>query len=150
MAILDAENCFTMDLTTGTIPQTLVNLAPGGVASTNVIDTGSTKDVGPGNKIQILAQITTTVTSADGMTDITFKLQTDSAAAFNVAVVDLGTVTVPIASMVKGYQIPLVVVPQHAKRYLRMFVDDVGGTANAGAFVASVVSGVQQGFGHTF
>lgn len=109
-------------------------------ASTNVIDTGSTKDDGKAANIPLLIQC---VEDFNNLTSLTATLQTDDAEGFGSAV-DLYEVTIPLADLVAGYQTPVITLPQGVKRYLRLNYTVTGATApTAGAVTAGLVAGVQ-------
>jgi len=105
-------------------------------ASTNVIDTGTTKDVGPGEPLNVSAIVTTTFTD---LTSIHITLQTDTVEAFSSPTDLVSTGEIPLASLVAGYEFPKLVVPNTAQRYLRLHYDCTGTDPTAGAVTAGIV-----------
>lgn len=119
--------------------------------STNVIDTGVAgtpygaaaalnKDIGKGNKIPLLVQVTTAFATGAGATTLTIAVETGATTA-------LGTVihseTIAIADLVAGKQINLDFLPNGVtERYLGLrYTPDAA--MNAGAITAGICMGVQ-------
>lgn len=117
-------------------------------ASTNTIDLGVSgtpvgavnpiqRDLGKGNKIPLLVQVTKTFV---GPTSITIAMQTDSVEAFS-APVTLTSQTFLLADLKAGARMGLPVVPYGVtKRYLRMYYT-VSGSATAGEITAAITFG---------
>ena len=148
MGILDVDNSFTFNKATGAKNQTLPASTP--FVSTNIIDiAGAAKDVGPGNPIMVLIQITGTPT-AGSCAGLTFTLQTDTVEALS-SPTELWSVTIPIASVTQGQQIWMP-VPINAERYMRLScVEETAALGAAdGTYFAGVQLDAQQGFAHTF
>lgn len=55
--IFDKENCFTYDATLKSVVQS-ISTSAGDVSSTNVIDLTNARDIGPGNPIAVICQLT--------------------------------------------------------------------------------------------
>lgn len=108
-------------------------------ASTNVIDTGSTKDDGKGGNIPLLIQC---VAAFNNLTSLTATLQTDNDEAFG-SPTDLYTVVIPLASLVPGYQTPVITLPQGVQQYVRLNYTVTGTAPTTGAVTAGLVAGVQ-------
>lgn len=119
--------------------------------STNVIDTGVrgtpfdaaaavNGDIGKGNPICFLAQVTA---DFDNLTTLAIALETSDNADLSSSTV-LTSITVPLASLVAGYQIPVEFVPKGAVgRYLGLRYTVVGTAPTAGTITAGVTLGNQ-------
>jgi hypothetical protein len=107
--------------------------------STNVIDTGSSKDDGKAGNLPLLIQV---VEDFNKLTSLTVALQTDDAEGFGSAET-LYSVTVPLADLKAGYQTPVITLPQGVKRYLRLNYTVTGTAPTTGAVTAGIVAGVQ-------
>ena len=109
----------------------------GNAASTNVIDLTKV-GLGRGEPIKVFCQMTADFDSSGDTGTLQIKLQTDSAAAFNVASVDLvDTGALAQATVVKGYRPIDIYLPNNVKRYLRFYytvgtANGTGGTITAG------------------
>jgi len=124
--------------------------------STNVIDTGVrdtpyggkaalTGDLGKGNGIPILIQVTTALSNAADDGTVTFTIETSAAAALTSSTVLYSSGAIAEADLVAGYQIPVQILPnQCTGRYLGIRYT-VGGTGNlnAGAVTAGITMGNQ-------
>lgn len=108
-------------------------------ASTDVIDRGDTKDVGRDASIPLCVQVTE---SFNNLTSLAISIQTDSVSGFGSAVT-LATVTVPLADLKAGYQLPVITLPRGVKRYVRMNYTVAGTAPTTGKVTAGVVAGVQ-------
>lgn len=108
-------------------------------ASTDIIDRGDANDVGRAGDIPLCIQVTE---DFDNLTSLAIELQTDSDSAFGSATT-LFTVTVLLADLVAGYQIPVITLPQHTERYLRANYTVVGTAPTTGKVTAGIVAGVQ-------
>lgn len=131
-----------------------VSQAAGTYASTNIIDTGApgtvygaaaalSRNVGPGNPVPVLVQLTETVTSA-GAATMQFQIETADEAAFDTTNVVVAQSRVyALAELVAGLQFGVAVLPNDMKRFIR--VNYVIGTATttAGLATAGIVHGVQ-------
>jgi hypothetical protein len=107
-------------------------------ASTNVIDLGADRDIGPGEPMNIVV----TLDAAMGGTSPTMavQVQTDDNAAFSSATTVLTSRT--IASGAAGDTLVLS-VPDTNERYIRLYYD-LGGTSPTATVTASVVLDAQQ------
>ncbi|MFL7749338.1 hypothetical protein VZC42_06735 [Raoultella ornithinolytica] len=109
------------------------------VASTNVIDTGSNKDVGKYGDIPLLIQV---VEAFNNLTSLTVTVQTDDNSAFSSAA-DVLTMTIPLASLVLGYKSPVITLPMKMERYIRLNYTVTGTAPTAGKVTAGITGGVQ-------
>lgn len=122
-------------------------------ASTNYIDLGAagtpygaaaamSRDIGKGNKIPLLVQVTTAFDSSADDGTLTIAIQLDSTTTFTPdATIDLGTFAE--ADLVAGFQIPFEVVPKDVDmRYARLYYTVAGsGNFTAGAITAGISMG---------
>ena len=117
--------------------------------STNVIDLGVAgtpygaaaalnKDIGKGSKIPILIQVTE---SFNNLTSLEIKISTGTASTLGTTVVSK---VVPLASLVKGYQFPVDVLPETInQRYLGIEYVVVGTAPTTGKITAAITMGNQ-------
>lgn len=113
-------------------------------ASTEYIDQGAAGDAV--RKGFLIVRCDTTFDSANDTATLTVKLQSDSAAAFNVAVVDHYTspaLAVASAELTAGgmLKIPL---PVGLKRYIRVYFENGTEEFSAGKMDAFIVQDVDQ------
>ncbi|EMV9403987.1 hypothetical protein AADU91_004498 [Klebsiella michiganensis] len=108
-------------------------------ASTNVIDTGSNKDVGKYGDIPLLIQV---VEAFNNLTSLTVTVQTDDNSAFSSAA-DVLTMTIPLASLVLGYKSPVITLPMKMERYIRLNYTVTGTAPTTGKVTAGITGGVQ-------
>lgn len=133
MSLIDSQNLFSDD-------QTLILTVAGGeVASTNIIDLGVDRDIGKGEPVPVLIQITTAVESG-GAGTLQVKLQTDDNASFSspTDLYDSGALAKTV--LVEGYKIPLNFVPRENERYLRVTYTPGTADLTAGAVLACIGS----------
>lgn len=108
-------------------------------ASTNVIDTGSNKDVGKYGDIPMLIQV---VEGFNNLTSLTVTVQTDDNSAFSSAA-DVLSMTIPLASLVLGYKSPVITLPMKMERYIRLNYTVTGTAPTTGKVTAGITGGVQ-------
>ena len=108
-------------------------------ASTNVIDTGSNKDVGKYGDIPLLIQV---VEGFNNLTSLTVTVQTDDNSAFSSAA-DVLSMTIPLASLVLGYKSPVITLPMKRERYIRLNYTVTGTAPTTGKVTAGITGGVQ-------
>ncbi|CAM7491194.1 Bbp16 family capsid cement protein [Klebsiella quasipneumoniae] len=108
-------------------------------ASTNVIDTGSNKDVGKYGDIPLLMQV---VEGFNNLTSLTVTVQTDDNSAFSSAA-DVLSMTIPLASLVLGYKSPVITLPMKMERYIRLNYTVTGTAPTTGKVTAGITGGVQ-------
>ncbi|HDE1913022.1 Bbp16 family capsid cement protein [Klebsiella pneumoniae] len=108
-------------------------------ASTNVIDTGSNKDVGKYGDIPLLIQV---VEGFNNLTSLTVTVQTDDNSAFSSAA-DVLSMTIPLASLVLGYKSPIITLPMKMERYIRLNYTVTGTAPTTGKVTAGITGGVQ-------
>lgn len=108
-------------------------------ASTNVIDTGSNKDVGKYGDIPLLIQV---VEGFNNLTSLNVTVQTDDNSAFSSAA-DVLSMTIPLASLVLGYKSPVITLPMKMERYIRLNYTVTGTAPTTGKVTAGIAGGVQ-------
>ena len=108
-------------------------------ASTNVIDTGSNKDVGKYGDIPLLIQV---VEGFNNLTSLTVTVPTDDNSAFSSAA-DVLSMTIPLASLVLGYKSPVITLPMKMERYIRLNYTVTGTAPTTGKVTAGITGGVQ-------
>lgn len=108
-------------------------------ASTNVIDTGSNKDVGKYGDIPLLIQV---VEGFNNLTSLAVTVQTDDNAAFS-SPTDVLAMTIPVASLVMGYKSPVITLPMKMERYIRLNYTVTGTAPTTGKVTAGITGGVQ-------
>ncbi|MGS7949268.1 Bbp16 family capsid cement protein [Klebsiella pneumoniae] len=108
-------------------------------ASTNVIDTGSNKDVGKYGDIPLLIQV---VEGFNNLTSLTVTVQTDDNSAFSSAA-DVLSMTIPLESLVLGYKSPVITLPMKMERYIRLNYTVTGTAPTTGKVTAGITGGVQ-------
>lgn len=121
-------------------------------ASTNYMDlqAGATppaapaalvQKIGGGNNIPLLIQVTEDFAT---LTSLTVTIQVDDNTSFSSATTVASSHAVPAASLVAGYQFPLVTLPDTVnERYVRLYYTVGGSNATAGAITASIATGLQ-------
>jgi hypothetical protein len=122
-----------------------------GAASENVIDLGATgtvygaaaaltRDIGKGNKIPLLVQVTEDFTL---LSSLTVQVQCDSVENF-ASPKTVAEQTIALADLVAGKTISIdAVLPGLDERYMRLYYDVTGTTPSAGKITAGIVAGVQ-------
>jgi len=115
--------------------------------STNVLDTGVSREMGRGTQIPLLAQVVTTFT-AGGAATLTVAFQVDSDVAFGSAQTLYTSAAIAVATLVAGYRVLLDRVPEHTAakadaRYWRFNYTVATGPMTAGALTAGIVMGRQ-------
>lgn len=120
--------------------------------STNVIDLGVAgtpfdavaalnQDVGKGNPIPILAQVTTDMTAA-GAATLVINVSTGATTALGTTIASVGPVAV--ADLVAGYQMAIQVLPNKiTERYLGLEYVVATGPMTAGNITAGITMGNQ-------
>lgn len=131
MSLLDSQNELSNK-------QTLI-AAVGTHVSTNVIDLSVDRDIGKGEPVPFLSQITTLVTSG-GAATLQLILETDDNEAMASAETLYTSEVIALATLVAGYKFPINFVPRTNQQYLR--ASYVIGTADitAGAIQTSIGS----------
>lgn len=107
--------------------------------STDVIDTGSEKDVGKGGCVPLVIQVTEDFNT---LTSLAVAIQTDSDSAFG-SPKTLATVTIVLADLKAGYITPVITLPQGCERYIRLNYTVAGTAPTTGKVTAGIVAGVQ-------
>lgn len=120
--------------------------------STNVLDLGApgtvlgssnalVRDIGRGVPIPILIQVTTTFAT---LTSLTVTLQSAYVEGFGESYTIDQTPAVALATLVAGYQFPIIHIPVDTdKRYFRLNYTVGGSSATAGAVTAAIVAARQ-------
>ena len=130
MSILDRLNLFSNE-------QAITATA----ASTDIIDLGSSRDVGAGEESTVLVQV---VTTFDALTSLTIALQTSSTENF-ASPVQLTAATVALADLTVGRKFSIGTVPRGTLRYLRLYYTVTGSSPTVGKITAGVaVDGAHQ------
>lgn len=112
-------------------------------AASDVIDLGS-PDAGMADDLWLTIRVDTAVT-ASGSATVAFKLQSDSAATFDAAVVDnISIAVIAKATLVANYTVIRTKLPVGIKRYARVYYTVASGPLTAGKFDAFLTRGVQQ------
>ncbi len=99
-------------------------------ASTNLIDLGAAREIGQGEPMGIAILVDVAAKTSDANETYEFQLETDSAEAFNVAIVDVITQSIAKADLVAGSLHVLPISPANAllfKRFIRIYFNG-GGT----------------------
>lgn len=132
MSNMDTENTFTYNSTTGATYQTLTG---GDAAGQKTIDLEAAGHHFSGDApVYLNVRIKDAVTTADGLTSIAFRLESDTVNTFNSALKQVLEFNIAIATMTAGAAIISVILPDQAwQRHLRMYFNNIGGTANAGS-----------------
>ena len=111
-------------------------------ASTDIIDLGSSRDIGAGEPLEIIVAVDTTFT-AGGSATLDIALQTDTASNFGSAVTLASTGATAVASLTSGVQIARFKIPRGTLRYLRLYYTVATGPMTAGTVTAGVSLGRQ-------
>jgi hypothetical protein len=110
-------------------------------ASTDVVDLGSSRDVGAGEPVMVLVQVTQ---AFDNLTSLTVALQTSATENF-ASPVQLTAQTLALASLTAGARFAIGPVPRGVLRYLRLYYTVTGSTPTAGKITAGAgTEGVHQ------
>lgn len=108
-------------------------------ASTNLIDLGADVDIGKGEPVNILVQVTE---AFNNLTSLAIALQTDDNTGFSSATT-LYTETLALAALVVGARIRMQHMPADNERYLRMNYTVTGTAPTTGQVTAGVVGDIQ-------
>ena len=104
-------------------------------ASTNIYNTGSAADVGPGTPLRVFLGVDE---AFDALTSLDIKLQCDSVENF-ASPKTLWTVNVLLAGLTLGAKIDLPPVPAGCEQYLRLYYDVNGSNPTVGKVTAGIV-----------
>ena len=107
-------------------------------ASTDYIDLGAARDIGNGERLEILVLCTQDATAA-GAATVTVALQSDDNSSFSSPVNLVLSDAIPKASLVTGTQVLRVAVPYGTERYLRLFYTVGTGPLTAGKFTSGLI-----------
>jgi hypothetical protein len=111
-------------------------------ASTDIIDLGSSRDIGAGEPLEIIVAVDTTFT-AGGAATLDIALQTDTSSGFGSAVTLASTGATAVASLTSGVAIARWKVPRGVLRYLRLNYTVATGPMTAGTITAGIGIGRQ-------
>lgn len=142
--IFDATNLFS-DAQAITASAASTNYIDLGAAGTTEGGTAIVRDIGPGNEIEILVQVTTVFDSSADDETLTVAIQMDSTTTFTPD----KTIQLEVISNANlktlGYRVPIRVVPDGVNlRYIRLYYTVTGsGNFTAGKITAGIVAGVQ-------
>jgi hypothetical protein len=118
-------------------------ITTGSAASTDIIDLGSTRDIGSGEVLEVIVVIDQTFTSG-GAGTLDVKLQTDTAVGFGTVVTLLSTGATALASLTAGAAIARWRVPRGVLRYLRLQYVVATADMTAGTVTAGISIGRQE------
>jgi hypothetical protein len=124
---IDRQNLFGQD-------QAVTNSA----ATTDYIDLGGARDIGNGERPEILVLCTQDVTAA-GAATVTVALQSDDNSSFSSPTNLVLSDAIPKASLIAGTQVLRVAVPYGTERYLRLFYTVGAAPLTAGKFTSGLV-----------
>jgi hypothetical protein len=105
--------------------------------STDVVDLGSSRDIGAGAPVDVVLQVTETFTAAGGAT-LTGALQTASDEAFSSPLTLTSTGALALADLTVGRKISISSVPRGTLRFLRLAYTVATGPMTAGRVTAGV------------
>lgn len=111
-------------------------------ASTDIIDLGSSRDVGAGEALEVIVVVDASFT-AGGAATLDVALQTDTSSGFGSAVTLLSTGATALASLAAGSSIARFKVPRGTLRYLRLYYTVATGPMTAGTITAGISLGRQ-------
>lgn len=111
-------------------------------ASTDLIDLGSTRDIGAGEPLEVIVAVDTAFTAA-GAATLTIALQTDTSSGFGSAVTLATTSAIAVASLTVGAAVAVFKVPRGVLRYLRLNYTVATGPMTAGTVTAGLSIGRQ-------
>jgi hypothetical protein len=123
MSVLDRQVLFSND-----------QVITASTASTDIIDLGSTRDVGAGEMSTVLILVTQ---AFDNLTSLTVALQTLATENF-ASPVQLTAATLPLADLFAGARFPITMVPRGVLRYLRLYFTVTGSAPTVGRITAGV------------
>lgn len=107
--------------------------------STNTVDLGPGRDIGPGVPVPLLCQV---VEDFDNLTSLTVEIQTSDTEDFANA--DTLVRSTRLAGDLKrGNRFPIAVIPDGTRRYLRLNYVIAGTAPSKGRITAGIVWGVQ-------
>jgi hypothetical protein len=130
VSILDRQNLFSSD-----------QVITGSANSTDVLDLGSSRDVGAGETNSVVVQVTE---AFNNCTSLTVALQTSSTEAFSVPV-QLTAATVVLASLTAGAKFSIGAIPRGVLKYIRIAYTVTGSAPSTGKITAGVaVDGANQ------
>ena len=109
---------------------------------TNVINLGADRDIGLGNPVQLLIQVTTAFT-AGGAATMTTVLETDDNSAMSSSEDLWDSGAIAVATLVAGYTFGIRYMPRTNQQYLGLVFTIATGPMTAGALIAGIVYGDQ-------
>ena len=106
--------------------------------STNLLDTGATRDLLAGEGLFLVVQVSTAFT-AGGAATLVVTLETDDNSSFSSATTLFTSAAIPVAALTLGARPVQIRVPRGAERYLRLTYTVATGPMTAGAVIAGLV-----------
>lgn len=103
--------------------------------STNIIDLGSDRDVGPGEPVRLLIQV---VEAFNTLTSLQIDMQTDDNSSFSSATV-IQLQSMALAALTLGARAVISVWPRANERYVRMNYTVTGTNPTLGKITAGIV-----------
>jgi hypothetical protein len=142
--ILDKQNLLSddQDLAQTAATYLCTNAIDLGVPGTDSLGNTVRKDLGRGNHVELLVQITETFTSG-GAATLKVQLITDDAAALGSPTILQSTEAIALATLVAGYQFRISVPVGVAERYLGVQYVIGTATTTAGKVTAGIVDARQ-------
>lgn len=104
-------------------------------ASTNIYDTGSAADIGPGSDVEVLLVVPAAFNT---LTSLDIALQCDADVAFG-SPKTLWTVNALLAGLTAGSKVRLPCVPVGCERYLRLYYAVNGANPTTGTITAGLI-----------
>jgi hypothetical protein len=124
---IDRQNLFGQD-----------QAVTGNAATTDYIDLGAARDIGNGERPEILVLCTEAATAV-GAATVTVALQSDDNSSVSSPANLVLSDAIPKASLTAGAQVLRVAVPYGTERYLRLFYTVNSGPLTAGKFTSGLV-----------
>lgn len=130
--LLDKENQFSdaQAITTG---------SENGIASTNVIDFGSARDIGAGKNLYIVVNCVTAMTDSGNNSTLEVRTQTDDNESFTTATNTAVIATFPVNSAIGTKYAKRIDPGMFNERYGRLHYLATNGALTTGAFDAHIV-----------
>lgn len=130
--IIDKQNTFGTD-----------QAVTASAGSTDYIDLGAARDIGPSHPLQVMVNVSEAATAA-GAATVTVSLQCDDNTSFSSAKTVISSSAISKDDLVVGYQLFLPIPIGLDERYFRVYYTVATGPLTAGKFTAAVVEGVQK------
>lgn len=108
-------------------------------ASTNVVDFGASRDMGPGEPLCVVVTCEEDAASGGGSATVVVGLQTDSAEGFGTVKTVLSTPAIAQANITDGKVVAVIALPPSMQRYVRLYYTVASGPLTAGMFTAHIM-----------